>query len=154
MHDCYFFSISFFIHYSSLKPHGLDLIEMPWLCSTHGLSARPSFSEQHSEPGWMAQSNCIHIRFFFFLTIHGIGHPVIRITGDSNENAKIIVPWAFSFPLSIVKAQAESREHFFWLSDKPSRAEVYLDSSTGFLILVFAMGKISGSRGPTCSGQK
>lgn len=28
------------------------------------------------------------------------------------------------------------------------------DSSTGFLFLVFAMGKISGSRGPTCSGQK
>lgn len=51
--------------------------------------------------------------FFFFLTIHGIGHPVIRITGDSNENAKIIVPWAFSFPLSIDKAQAESLEHFF-----------------------------------------
>lgn len=49
----------------------------------------------------------------FFLTIHGIGHPVIRITGDSNENAKIIVPWAFSFPLSIVKAQAESLKHFF-----------------------------------------
>lgn len=66
MHDCYFFSISFFIHYSSLKPHGLELIEMPWLRSTHGLGARPSFSEQHSEPGWMTRSNCIHIRFFFF----------------------------------------------------------------------------------------
>lgn len=94
--------------------------------------------------------------FFFFLTIHGIGHPVIRITGDSNENAKIIVPWAFSFPLSIVKAQAESLEHFFpivWQA-------LVCSSVSGFRFVnrlsIFGVcnGKNKWKQRPTCSGQK
>lgn len=36
--------------------------------------------------------------------------------GDSNENAKLIDPWAFSFLLSIVEAQAESPNTFRMVS--------------------------------------
>ena len=115
MHDCYFSSISFFIHYSSLKPHGLELIEMPWLCSTHGLSARPSFSEYHSEPGWMTQSNCIHIKFFFFwqFTVLAIQWSISPVTVMKTPKSLYHEP--FLSPLSIVKAQAESLKHFFRL---------------------------------------
>lgn len=58
----------------------------------------------------MTLSNYVNIKYF--LIIHGIGQAVIHIMCDSNENAKLIVPWAFSFPLSTVKAQAESPDTF------------------------------------------
>lgn len=139
-----------------MKPHGLDLIEMPWLCSTHGLSVRPSFSEQHSEPGWMTQSNCIHIRFFFFwqFMVLAIQWSVSPVTVMKTPKSLYHEP--FLFPYQLSRPRLSHGNTFSRLSDKPSCAQVYLDSdlSTGFLFLVFVMGKISGSRGPTCSGQK
>lgn len=109
MHGCHFSSISFFIQDSSVKPCELEWLEMPPPGWSHGLSGSRLFTHieevhpQKSIRTWLKWHHLIWLTWDAFLD-----NSWYWLGSDSNENPKLIVPWAFSFPLSVVKAQAGS----------------------------------------------
>lgn len=134
MHGSHSLTISFFIHYSSLKPYELELIVRPLLCRSYGLSGSVLFIHtedipfQNSLPNLaeMTLSNCVSIRFFRQFTILAKQWSISSMTVMETPNS--LFHETFLFPYQLSRHRLNRQTRLRTVSTKHIHAQVCLDS--------------------------